>query len=189
MPALKHLGDLNGAQPVILVDSREQAPLIFTRLESRRATLVTGDYSVDGAQHLFAIERKSVSDLIGCCCGQNRERFERELGRLRGYRFKRLILIGSERDVRAGTGFSRINPDSVFGSLAAWECRFDVPVLWCNTAADAALQVEKWAFYFSRELVATINDLWRASRLPRGMSRSAPDQSGLSMPSPPQAAT
>jgi hypothetical protein len=31
-----------------------------------------------------------------------RERFERELNRLRGFRFKRLLIIGSEREIRQG---------------------------------------------------------------------------------------
>jgi hypothetical protein len=60
----------------------------------------TGDYSVAGLQDLFSIERKTVSDLVGYCMGENREGFERELHRLRGYRFKRLLVVGSEAEIR-----------------------------------------------------------------------------------------
>ena len=69
---------------------------IFKRLESRVGTLVSSDYSAAGIESLFAIERKTVGDLVGCCTGENRDRFERELHRLRGFRFKRLLVIGSE---------------------------------------------------------------------------------------------
>jgi hypothetical protein len=34
LPALRSLGDLADSKPVIVVDNREQAPLIFTRLAS-----------------------------------------------------------------------------------------------------------------------------------------------------------
>jgi len=40
--------------------------------------------------------------------GDNRERFERELHRLRGYRFKRLLMVGSEAEILAGQYHSNI---------------------------------------------------------------------------------
>jgi len=82
LPALRSLGDLADQAPVIIIDSREQTPLQFTRLEARVATLPSGDYSIAGLEELFAVERKSIPDLVACCTGQNRERFERELHRL-----------------------------------------------------------------------------------------------------------
>jgi DNA excision repair protein ERCC-4 len=95
LPALRSLGELSDAKPTIVVDNREQTPLIFTRLASVEGTLYSGDYSVLGLEDLFSVERKSIDDLVGCCTGENRERFERELHRLRGFRFKRLLIIGS----------------------------------------------------------------------------------------------
>jgi DNA excision repair protein ERCC-4 len=120
---------------------------------------------VAGMTELFAIERKTISDLIACSMGQNRARFERELHRLRGYRFKRLLIVGTELEVQQGAGYSRINPKSVFGSLSAWECRYDLPVVWRDTPEAAAREVERWVFYFARELVEAVNDLWRAANV------------------------
>ena len=102
LPALVPLGDLAGAKPTIVIDSREQSPLTFTRLQSVEGTLYSGDYSVRGLEELFAIERKTVADLTACCCGDNRARFERELHRLRGFVFKRLLIIGSEEQILRG---------------------------------------------------------------------------------------
>jgi ERCC4-type nuclease len=164
LPALRGLGELADTTPVIIIDSREQDPLTFQRLPSKRGMLRSGDYSIAGLEELFSIERKSVPDLVGCCMGQNRDRFERELHRLRGYRFKRLLVIGRELEVQQGVAFSRINPKSVFASLVAWECRYDIPAVWCNTSEAAALQVERWAFYFSREVVQSANALLRGAR-------------------------
>jgi len=47
--------------------------------ESRLGTLQSGDYSVAGCEELFAMERKTIGDLVGCFMGENRQRFEREL--------------------------------------------------------------------------------------------------------------
>src|ERR1700758_2110052 len=113
LPALRSLGELAGAEPVIIVDTREQDPLPFARLKTRGGTLVAGDYSVAGLESLFAVEQKSISDLVGCCVGQNRERFERELHRLRGFRFKRLLIIGTEAQILAAQYHSNINPRAV----------------------------------------------------------------------------
>ena len=47
---------------------------------------------------------------------------------------------------------SRISPASILGSLAAWEVRYDIPVVWAATPELVALIVEKWVRYFAREL-------------------------------------
>jgi DNA excision repair protein ERCC-4 len=161
-PAKKSLGELAGCKPVIVIDSREQTPLVFTRLESRTSTLYSADYSVAGLEELVAIERKSVADLIGCCIGENRERFERELHRLRGYRFKRLVIVGDQSEINLQR-FSRITPRAVFASLSAWEIRFDIPVIWMATPELAARQIESWAFWYAREIVKAANALLPAS--------------------------
>lgn len=162
LPALRHLGELADVRPTIIVDSREQDPLTFSRLPSERGTLLSGDYSIAGVTELFSIERKSLDDLAGCCCGSSRERFERELHRLRGFRFKRLVIVGSEQQIMAGDYRSNIKPAAVVGTLRAFEIRFDCPLVFCETPEIAAARIESWAFYFARELVCVVNDLWRA---------------------------
>jgi DNA excision repair protein ERCC-4 len=163
LPALKHLGQLADTKPTILVDTREQEPLVFQHLESVRGTLITGDYSVVGMTELIAIERKTVQDLVGCCVGDNRDRFQRELHRLRGYRFKRLLIVGSRGEIEMQRYVSRISPKSVLGSLNAWEVRFDLPVVFCQTPEIASRQIETWAWYFAREAIENVNDIWRAA--------------------------
>jgi DNA excision repair protein ERCC-4 len=162
-PILKSVAELRDNKPCLLIDSREQTPLVFSRLPSRVATLQTGDYSIAGMEELFAVERKSIADLVACCMGDNRERFERELHRLRGYRFKRLLMIGSRELIEAQQYVSRISPRSVLGSVAAWEMRFDCPVVYCPSPELASREIERWAFYFVRELTESMNDLYRAT--------------------------
>jgi hypothetical protein len=88
--------------PVIVCDTREQEPLVFTRLRSVRGTLTTGDYGILGAGHAAAIERKIIDDLVACCGPERallRER-QREgiaLAKRRGvYRGRKKSLSASE---------------------------------------------------------------------------------------------
>ena len=178
LPALKSLGELAERQPIIVVDTREQTPLRFQRLEAVPGTLTTGDYSIAGLEHLFSVERKTVADLVGCCTGENRARFQRELLRLRGYQFKRLLVVGSEQDIREEKHFSGIKPQSVLATLYAFEIRFDLPIVFAPSTSAAACQIERWVCYFSREIVENANDLWRgttpATTTPTGAQKLGP---------------
>lgn len=172
MPALKSLGRLADVRPVIVIDNREQRPLHFARLSSVLGTLYSGDYSFKGGEALFAIERKSLDDLAGCCVSKEDEdgRFsgrpilEHELHRLRGFRFARLLVVGSVQEILRHEYRSRIEPKSVLHSLSAWEVRYDVPVVFEATPADAAIRIESWAYWFSREIVEVANTLLRDNK-------------------------
>jgi len=164
LPALRSLGELADQAPLIIIDSREQVPLQFTRLESRVATLPSGDYSIAGLEELFAVERKSIPDLVTCCTGQNRQRFERELHRLRGFRFKRLLVVGSEAEILQARYHSDIAPKAVLATLSAFEIRYDLPVVFSTTPQNAAIQIERWIFYFTRDIVISVNNLCRSSQ-------------------------
>jgi ERCC4-type nuclease len=163
LPALRHLGDLADRLPTVIIDSREQDPLPLRRLPVIRAGLYSGDYSVNGLQDVFAVERKTVDDLASCCSGDNRERFERELHRLRGYRFKRLLVIGQRVEIELKRYRSSIAPAAVLGTLSAFEVRYDCPVVWAPTPEAGAELVERWAWYAAREAVEQVNALYRHS--------------------------
>jgi DNA excision repair protein ERCC-4 len=164
LPALRGLAQLADYAPIVAIDRREQDPIPFHRLKTQPATLLTGDYSIAGLEHLFSVERKTISDLVGCCVGDSRDRFERELHRIRGFRFRRLLIVGSEEDLRAGRYRSNIKPKAVLATLAAFEIRYDTPVIYAATPRTAGRLVEKWAWYFAREITNQANDLLRGCR-------------------------
>lgn len=145
------LSDPGRTPPVAIIDTREQTPLILPGLRTVTRGLVSGDYSLVGAEHLFAIERKSLNDLVGCVT-RERERFERELIRLRGYRFRRLLIVGTEDELANGDYTSTTPPAAVMASLITWEVRFDVPVVFCDDAEVAGGMVEAWIRAFAKEL-------------------------------------
>ena len=161
LPALKGLSRLADLRPCVVIDTREQTPLCFSRLPSIGGTLTSGDYSVTGLEHEFAVERKSIPDLVACCTSSNRERFERELHRLRGFRFARLLVVGTIEEIRAGDYRSNLAPKVVLHTIAAFEARYNVPVVFEPDPKAAAARVEAWSYWFTREVVESANELLR----------------------------
>jgi len=92
--------------PTILIDTREQTPLAFDRrFPTERATLPVGDYGVRGfsdwSNPAFVIERKTLDDLCGSL-GTGRERFLREVERMRQFRFRALVIEAHKDQVTLG---------------------------------------------------------------------------------------
>jgi len=143
---MKHLPDL----PTVVIDTREQTPLPISKLSTETGTLYSGDYSVKGMEEVFAIERKTIADLVGSLTS-GRDRFMNELHRLRGYRFRRLLIVGSRNDIKTGNYRSRTKPRAVLASLAAVEALFDIPATFSPDQTQAALTVEQRAFWSWRE--------------------------------------
>ncbi len=134
--------------PTIIVDSREQNPLAFD-LPTVTGTLDTGDYSVSGLTHLIAVERKSVPDLLACI-GHGRERFKRELARLRRFRFRLLIVEADAATLELGEWRSKLKPAHVLGALAAWTVQFSLPIWLAGNHAAAGRFVERYLFQCAR---------------------------------------
>lgn len=141
---------MNSILPTIIIDTREQTPLRFDHLPYEVGTLATGDYSIKGMEPEFCIERKSVADLVQSVTFE-RDRFERELIRIRGYSFRRLLIVGSLAQIEAHEYQSRTEPKAVIASVTAFEIRYGLPVCFIHAPTAAAVQIERWAHYFVRE--------------------------------------
>jgi ERCC4-type nuclease len=70
-PVLAERGgtQLKTPRPVLLVDTREQIPLDFSRFEGwfagiERKALKLGDYSIAGMEEICVVERKELPDLV-----------------------------------------------------------------------------------------------------------------------------
>ncbi|MBT3192559.1 MAG: hypothetical protein HN341_08390 [Verrucomicrobia bacterium] len=163
LPALKSLGRLSEMRPTLKIDTREQQPLEFKHLESVRGTLQTGDYSFCGGETMFSVEKKTIAELPGICT-TDRERFEREMNRLRGLHFARLLIVGTRKEVAQGQYRSNLAPKSILNSLGAWEVRYGVPVVFAPTREQAATLIERWAFYSAREICRSANELLRGGK-------------------------
>ena len=123
----------------VIVDSREQAPYTFhgltadARYSHRPLTvprafsaLRSGDYSIAGAEHLVAIERKSLPDLYSTL-GHGRERFEREHERLAGLDFAAVVIEATWEEILAAPPpRSALLPKTVIRTAMAWSMRYGV---------------------------------------------------------------
>lgn len=54
-------------------------------------------------------------------------------------------------------------------TIGAIEARFDVPVVFADDPRQAASQIERWAWFFARELVLAANDLLRGIETSNGL--------------------
>ena len=108
----------------IVIDTREQAPFSFCNypVEVVQGALQSGDYSLHGCESLVAVERKSLADLTGCL-GRDRDRFQRELERLRGYEAAAVVCEEPFADLMAGCYRSKIPVSTAYESMVALMCR------------------------------------------------------------------
>ena len=128
-------------QPTIIIDTREQLPYDFAA-ESTRAALKTGDYSLAGMESLVAIERKSLDDFVSCITA-GRSRFERELCRADALERFWIVIEANLTRIEQGLYRSKVNPESVLGTLAAWSNRHKVSFVFADNRQSAAKMTER----------------------------------------------
>ena len=113
----------------IIRDSREQNGYTFSGFPDVTATtgtLATGDYSLFGFTDKVAIERKELSDLIACL-SHDRDRFTRELERLRGFESAVVIVEAQYSDIQQGRYRSHMNPEAAEQSIISIMERYRLP--------------------------------------------------------------
>jgi ERCC4-type nuclease len=131
-----------------ICDTREQCPLDLSPLQTVTATLATGDYSVKGLELVVAIERKSLSDLLGCV-GRERARFDREVQRLLAYPVRCLVVESTWSEIEAGNWRGEVTPAAALGSLLGWIAA-GLPVLMCGDHQRAGRYVSRLLFTAAR---------------------------------------
>lgn len=141
----------------VVVDTREQAPLAVPAHWRVRGTLRTGDYSIEGYETSFAIERKSLEDLVHSLT-HDRARFEREMRRLAGFQFKRVLVESPYSSMLVDAfKFSMARPYAIRASVAAFEVRYGIPFVFASGRKEALGHVMRWARYFVREQAKSSN--------------------------------
>lgn len=133
---------------VAIVDTREQIPWNLSPLQMMRGTLPTGDYSVVGLTHEIAIERKSLSDLIGCV-GVHRERFDAEIQRLKSYPTRCIIVEAPWSALERGEWRSRVTPGAAVGSVLGWIAH-GMPIIFAGDVNGAAKTASRLLFIAAR---------------------------------------
>jgi ERCC4-type nuclease len=141
--------------PPAIQDSREQCPVDLDPWQVEVGTLSTGDYSVRGLEHVIAIERKSADDML-CCIGSERERFEREIMRLKAYEVRAIVVEASWQFFERGEWRSKVTPAAAIGSLLGW-ITAGIPVV-------MAYDHDRAGRFISKILYTAVRRRWRELR-------------------------
>ncbi len=147
-----------GSLITVLVDTREQKPwsLDPTRFETRRATLrKKGDYTIAGMEDVFAIERKSLGDMVGTVIG-DMIRFHKELRRLAGLDFAAIVVEADIGDLIAHRYESEANPESVIGRVNGIYLDYGIPTFWFGMKSQCERMVENLFTMAAKKLGATV---------------------------------
>lgn len=139
-----------------LVDTREQNPYDLAPLKCEPATLTTGDYSLKGLEHIVSIERKSLPDFLACC-GKERERFQREVDRLRAYPVRAIVIETNWLVLERGAfEHSQITANQAMGNVLGLIAQ-GMPVLLASDHERAGKAVSRLLFLAARRR-------WREAR-------------------------
>jgi ERCC4-type nuclease len=118
----------------IIEDTRCQAELPWPAgVVVERRTMPEADYTTEALWGVAAIELKR--DDFAAAVGSDRARFDREIERLKPYRWKAIVVADDLLSVYRGT---MVHPHAVLGSIASWYARSDIPCLFVGNDTAAA---------------------------------------------------
>ena len=129
----------------IIIDTREQLPLF--KNGCIRYKLPVGDYSTMMLKDVFAVERKSPSDLYGTII-QGHRRFRDELLRAEDMGIKLVMYVECSKDdfiaKRFPGGRYRQTSGQTLGKIIKTiEERYGVEVVWCSSRRACSIAVKK----------------------------------------------
>jgi hypothetical protein len=139
IPVLAERGgtQLKTPRPVLLIDTREQNPLDFSRFEGwfagiEKKALKLGDYSIAGLEDVCVVERKDLSDLIHSCT-TDRCVFINRLRQMARYPHRLLLVTSTLSQIKSPHPRAGVNPNRITQSLIAILAGMQVPFLCSET--------------------------------------------------------
>lgn len=159
----------------IIVDDREKKPYNFPGVEEViTKRLNVGDYTLEGFEDTFAVERKTFDDLA-TSVGSERLRFENEIRRANGYADRNedgnplpgtkpdsaleefvVVIEAHKKDLyqyrnkkKCPNYFSRIHPNSVIGTVEGWPDKYsNLEFIWAGSRhggkQQTLAQLDQW---------------------------------------------
>jgi len=140
----------------IVVDDREKMPYEFPAMETEPARLDVGDYSVEGFEDVFAVERKSLDDLARSV-GTDRGRFEAEIERAQTLDNFAVVIEADVEDAYKGRYYSKIHPNAVVGTVKKWPWKWGtLDFEWCGDRDGAKQEtlrlLDRWYLQAATDL-------------------------------------
>jgi hypothetical protein len=159
----------------IVVDYREKKPYEFPGIDKvKEEQLHVGDYTLEGFEYNFAVERKTLDDLASSV-GTDRLRFENEIRRANGFANRNennnpipgtkpeqaldefiVVIEGRESQVYDYAGrkrsphyYSKIYPNAIIGTIEKWPEKYDtLEFVWAGSREggkqETLRQLDKW---------------------------------------------
>jgi ERCC4-type nuclease len=141
-PAIPVLAERGGTQlrtpkATLLIDTREQNPLDFSRFEGwfggvEKRALAIGDYSIAGLEEVCVVERKDLPDLVHSFTA-DRAVFVKRIKNMGAYPHKLLVITAAMSEMKSRYTFSTVNPNRVMQALVATLAGWGVPFLCTET--------------------------------------------------------
>jgi ERCC4-type nuclease len=141
-PAIPVIAERGGTQlktprPVLLIDTREQNPLDFSRFTGwfagiERRALKLGDYSIAGLEDSCVVERKDLADLVHSCTTERLVFIDR-LRRMARYPHRLLVVTDTLSQIKSPLAHAWVNPNLITQSLIAILAGLQVPFLCSET--------------------------------------------------------
>ena len=134
----------------IIIDTREQQPWLFDQYTTAHRKLDTGDYSIEGLEHLLGIERKkSISEFANNVI---EGRFQDVLLRMSQLKYSFFLLEFSLSDVLIYPVGStvpkrmwnkiKISPAFLLKNILELQLKHNIIVYFCGDAKNAELMAE-----------------------------------------------
>lgn len=137
----------------IIIDTREQLPIIPKGISIIRDKLETGDYSINGFRDKITIERKSPEDFLQSI-SWDRPRFKKVLERMSKFERAYLLIESSLESLLEGIEIKKnfksenkikplnkqkigVHPESIFGTIISINVRFGIPVIFAKNKHEA----------------------------------------------------
>ena len=122
---------------VVICDTREKLPYDFSdEVEVVHEKMDTGDYSVVGFDDVFAIERKSLPDLLKSITWQ-RKRFKQEIERGDDLLAFIVMVECPLKDITEWNYDREVHPNAVMGTVNNWEKYHNVEFVWAGSRGEA----------------------------------------------------
>jgi ERCC4-type nuclease len=120
----------------IIQDTREKKPWAFQTAGSvdgvKVSKLDTGDYSIQGMEKLFMVERKASVDEVFMNLGVQWERFEREMERAKLYKYKYLVIESSMREIYKGSRYSKMSGRFIMARLLYLQYKYGISIIFAG---------------------------------------------------------
>lgn len=121
----------------IIQDTREKKPWTFQATGSvhdvKVIKLDTGDYSIQGMEEEFMVERKASVDELFMNLGVQWARFEREMERAKPYKYKYLVIEATMREIYRGSRYSKMSGRFIMARLVYLQFKYGMNVIFAGS--------------------------------------------------------